>query len=312
MRKRHLPTIAITFLATAAIALAVIPLSANAASNTHQSTHMRKPLTTTHEPHFYWSRNYKAPQAPGAGNNLVYNGGPVMEGTTQAYLIFWEPTGSTVSATYNSLIERYFADVNGSGLYANNSQYTDSTGNAPTGVNLAGTWVDTSPYPSSSLQDSDVQNEVTNAMNTNSWTADNTHIFFVYTALNENICSGSQCSFSTFCAYHNYFGTNTIYAAMPYDGTDLSGCGPLPNGSPNSDAAADAEISTTSHEEMEAATDPLITAWIDSSGQEIGDKCAYNYGQTNSDGSNVNWNSNPYIVQQEWDNAQSGCVLTGP
>ena len=55
-----------------------------------------------------------------------------------------------------------------------------------------------------------------------------------------------------------------------------------------------------------------MNAWLDSSGQEIGDKCAWSFGTTNTDGSNVNWNGNPYLVQQEWDNAQSGCVLTGP
>ena len=80
----------------------------------------------------------------------------------------------------------------------------------------------------------------------------------------------------------------------------------------NSDQAADETINVTSHEQMEAATDPLLNAWLDSSGQEIGDKCAWTFGTTNADGSNVNWNGNPYLVQQEWDNAQSGCVLTGP
>lgn len=271
------------------------------------------PDANTHHPHFFKSRHVALPHiAQAAGNNLVYNGGPVMAGTMQAYLIFWEPSASFVSASYNSLIQRYFNDVGSSGLYRNNTQYTDTTGNAPNNAVLAGTWVDTTPYPSTTLQDSDIQNEVSNALSTNGWTPDITSMFFVFTAKGENICDSGSCSFSQFCAYHNYFGTNTIYAAMPYDGTDLQGCGPLPSGSPNNDTDADAEISTISHEQMEAATDPLITGWIDSSGQEIGDKCAYNYGQTASDGSNENWNGNPYIVQQEWDNAQSGCVQTGP
>ncbi|MBV9616841.1 MAG: hypothetical protein JO031_15410 [Ktedonobacteraceae bacterium] len=267
----------------------------------------------SHQPHFFKSTYVQYSDAvPAASNNLTYNGGPVMAGTMQAYLIFWEPSGSYVSPSYNSLIQRYFNDVGGSGLYHNNTQYTDSSGNAPSNVTLAGTWVDTTPYPSTTLQDSDIQNEVSNALSTNGWAPAITNMFFVFTAKSENICDSGSCSFSQFCAYHNYFGTNTIYAAMPYAGTDLQGCGPLPAGSPNNDADADAEISTTSHEQMEAATDPLLSAWIDSGGQEIGDKCAYNYGQTASDGSNENWNGHPYIVQQEWDNAQSGCVQTGP
>jgi hypothetical protein len=269
--------------------------------------------TNTHQPHFFKSRYMASSNArQAASNNLVYNGGPVMAGTMQAYLIFWEPAGSFVSASYNSLIQRYFNDVGSSGLYQNNTQYTDTSGNAPNNTTLAGTWVDTAPYPSTTLQDADIQNEVSNALSTNGWTSGITNMFFVFTAKSENICASGSCSFSQFCAYHNYFGTDTIYAAMPYDGTDPQGCGPLPSGSPNSDADADAEISTTSHEQMEAATDPLISAWIDSSGQEIGDKCAYNYGQTASDGSNENWNGDPYIVQQEWDNMRNGCVQAGP
>lgn len=278
-----------------------------------QAVKAAHPDAKTHQPHFFTSKHTLHPNARlAAAANLVYNGGPVMTGTMQAYLIFWEPSGSFVSASYNTLIQRYFNDVGSSGLYHNNTQYTDSSGNAPNNATLAGSWVDTAPYPSTTLQDSDIQNEVSNALSTNGWTPGITTMFFVFTAKSENICASGSCSFSQFCAYHNYFGTNTIYAAMPYDGTDPQGCGPLPAGSPNSNADADAEISTTSHEQMEAATDPLISAWADSSGQEIGDKCAYNYGQTASDGSNENWNSHPYIVQQEWDNAQSGCVQAGP
>lgn len=291
----------------------VLALAVGVFTPASASAHVAVPSAKHHHAHFFLSRHAKKSHAIlAASDNLNYGGGSVMAGTMQAYAIFWEPSGSSVSLSYNSLVSRYFGDVGGNGIYNNNSQYTDSSGNAPSNAMLAGSWVDTAAYPSSTLQDSDIQNEVTNAMNVNGWTPSITTMFFVFTARDENICMQGQCSFSTFCAYHNYFGSNTIYAAMPYDGTDLQGCGPLPNGSPNGDVDADAEISTTSHEQMEAATDPLLNAWTDSSGQEIGDKCAYSYGSTNSDGSNENWNGNPYIVQQEWDNAQDTCVQSGP
>ena len=196
-----------------------------------------------------------------------------MAGTAQVYAIFWEPTGSFVSANYNSLILRYFGDVGSTGLYANNTQYTDSTGAAPSKAVLAGSWVDTSAYSSRTLQDSDIQNEVTNAQNVNGWTSDITHVFFVFTAQNETICSGSECSFTTFCGYHSFFGTNTIYAAMPYVG-GVQGCN-TPS-SPNNDDA-DSTINVASHEQMESATDPLLNAWTDASGQEIGDKCNFTF-----------------------------------
>jgi hypothetical protein len=245
-----------------------------------------------------------------SSNNLVYHNGPVMRGTMTTYAIFWEPGGSYVSPTYNSLILRYFQDVGGSPLYHNNTQYTDTSGQAPGNSVLGGSWVDTSSYPSSTLSDAQIQAEVSKAMSANGWTASLTHMFFVFTARGENICVSGSCSFTTFCAYHSYFGSNTIYAAMPYTGTNLSACG-VPS-SPNNDIDADSTINVTSHEHMEAATDPLLNAWYDRQGYEIGDKCAWNFGTISSNGGNVTWNGHSYIVQKEWDNHVSGCVLSGP
>jgi hypothetical protein len=243
------------------------------------------------------------------GSNLSYHGGPVMAGTANAYAIFWEPTGSFVSPTYNSLITRYFGDIGGSSLYHNNTQYTQSGGGFASNAVFAGSWVDTAAYPSGTLQDSDVQNEVAHAQQVNGWQTSLNNVFFVFTAKNENICAFGVCSFSYFCAYHSNFG-NTLYAAMPYTGTNLAACGV--SHSPNGDVDADSTINVTSHEQIEAATDPLGTAWYDRSGNEIGDKCAWNFGPLNSQGGDVSWNGHAYYVQKEWDNHVSGCVLSGP
>lgn len=299
------------------------PLSASAAAHT---AHKAKP-------HFFWKKgHYQSRQIgnrhsqAGSATNLVYNGGPVQAGTAQVFAVFWEPTGTFVDASYNDLLKRYFGDVGSSPLYHNNTQYTDSTGKAPQNSTLGGTWVDTAAYPTPAgagvpvIFDADIQNEVTHAMSVNSWTAGVNHIFFVFLSLNEYLCIDStlqQCSAPAggFCAYHDAFGATSspvIYAAMPYDGNDLAGCYAL-SSSPNNDPAADAEISTTSHEQIEAATDPEPpSGWIDANGQEIGDKCAYVYGTLNADGSNVNWNGHAYVVQSEWDNAVSNCVFSGP
>ncbi len=299
--RRYLVLSVLTLCAILSVSL-IMPFTANAAVR-HSAQ--------ASQPHFLWAR-HGAKGFASAGTNLTYNGGPVMAGTMHVYAIFWEPTGSYVSSSYNGLIQRYFGDVGSSGLYHNNTQYADSTGGVASNAVLAGSWVDTAAYPSMTLQDSDIQNEVNNAMNVNGWAPSMSTMFFVFLAYGENLCTSGYCSFSQFCAYHNTFSTNTIYAAMPYDGTSLQGCGPLPNGNPNGDADTDAEISTISHEQIEAATDPLLSAWYDSSGNEIGDKCNFVYGNTNSDGSNENWNGHPYIVQEEWDNAQSACVQAGP
>ncbi len=237
--------------------------------------------------------------------------GVFLETKANAYAIFWEPTGSYVSPTYNSLIRRYFGDVGGSPLYHNNTQYTQTGGGFPNNAVLAGSWVDTAAYPSKTLSDAQVQGEVTHAKGVNHWSSSIDNVFFVFTAKGENICDGSSCSFTSFCAYHGYFGSNTLYAAMPYTGTNLSACGV--STSPNHDFDADSTINVTSHEQMEAATDPLLNAWYDLAGYEIGDKCAWIFGPTNQYGGDVTWNGHTYEVQKEWDNHLSrGCVLSGP
>ena len=292
-------------LALVLAAMMMVPMNASAASNVSAKSHPRH-----HHPHIFYHRGYgRKGGIYAGGNDLNYGGGPVMGGTVNAYAIFWEPTGN-VSANYNSLILRYFGDVGGSGLYQNNTQYTDSSGDVPSNAALAGSWVDNSAYPESPLLDSDIQNEVTNAQNVNGWSSSIDNIFFVFTEAGQDICTDStysECASNTFCAYHNYFGTDTIYAVMPYAAS--FSCNP--GSSPNNDDA-DQTINVTSHEQMEAATDPLLNAWTDSSGQEIGDKCAWQFGPLNPDGSDVNWNGDPYIVQEEWDNNAGGCVLTGP
>src|ERR1700681_2057736 len=74
-----------------------------------QAVRAAHPDASTHLPHFFKSRYALGSNAKlAASNNLVYNGGPVMAGAMHAYLIFWEPTGSFVSDSYNSLIQRYF------------------------------------------------------------------------------------------------------------------------------------------------------------------------------------------------------------
>lgn len=274
-------------------------------------------------------RSQSRTHAPTDG--LLYNGGPVMQTGTVTYAIFWEPatlqdsTSTSVSATYNSLLQSYFNDIGGSGLYNVNTQYYDNiNGHIQNSSSFGGAWVDTSAYPASGctdsatpgdcLTDAQIEAEVTNAMTANSWTGGLNHLFFVFTSKGEGSCfdsSSTACAFTDYCAYHSAFGSNNdpiVYANMPYTGTYLNACGV--DSSPNNDFDADSTINVTSHEHMEATTDPLLNAWYDAEGEEIGDKCAWNFGSVNLDSNTANehWNSDYYITQQEWSNALDGCT----
>src|SRR5579885_550499 len=302
-RSRVLLTLLSILLVLACALVIMVPLGAGAFSRQSGTTQR----SSSHAPHLFIRHKTKAQMLQQLGNNLNYGGGPVIAGTMHVYAIFWEP-GNNVSANYNNLIKRYFGDVGSSPLYQINAQYTQTGGGFASNTNLAGSWVDTGAYPESPLLDSDIQNEVTHAQQANGWQSSINNVFFVFTGRGENLCFDSlqsQCASNTFCAYHNFFGSNTIYAAMPYAAS--FSCNP--GSSPNNDDA-DQTINVTSHEQMEAATDPLLNAWTDSSGNEIGDKCAWTFGPLNGQGADVVWNNNPYIVQQEWDNNTSSCRLT--
>jgi hypothetical protein len=277
---------------------------------------------------------------------MVYHTGPIMP-TVAAYTIFWIPPGRAVSAQYRSLLNRYFQDIGGSKFYAITSQYYQEPPrqyiqNVST---LAGTWVDTAPYPNGGLYpfdfvyQNDIRQEVQRAIAINGWPSGGYNVmFFVFTAMGVESCvdNGSVCTPGAaqyfnqpggYCAYHSAYGTvNTpvIYANMPYDATWGASCASM-TGYPN-DPDSDIEISTTSHEHFESVTDPVFYqdavgfhyGWTDPDGGsgEIGDKCAYRYGAEQGDGANVILNGHRYIAQQEWSNAAfngtafSGCALS--
>lgn len=262
---------------------------------------------------------------------LLYHHGSVMRTTSTTYAIFWEPsrlqdgTATHISPAYNSLIERYFKDVGGSGLYNVNTRYFDTKGKIENNSTFGGAWIDTSPYPASKCRssytphgciiDSQIQAEVMKAMKVNKWTNGSTHLFFVFTSWGEGSCADSAsdyCSFSTYCAYHSFYTVNhqdVLYANMPYTATKPRDC--AVRTSPNHDIDADSTINVTSHEHMESVTDPYINAWYDTSYNEIGDKCAWTFGKLVLDGgkANVEWNNHYYVVQQEWSDARTTCTL---
>jgi hypothetical protein len=272
-------------------------------------------------------------------SNLLYHGGPVMQKMSNTYAIFWEPNKlqngdpAFVAQGYNAGIIRYFKDVGGQGLYNINTQYYQVVGGQQQNIKnvstFAGSWVDTQSYPASGcndpatpgncLSDAQIRAEVTHAQQVNGWSGSPTNGFFVFTSGGEGSCfgSGGSCAFTTYCGYHGFF-SGTMYANMPYGATHTAAprlrifctrTGLFPN-----QRDLDMETNILSHEHIEMVTDPALNAWYDSSGQEIGDLCVYNYGTRDEDNGKANqdWNGHFYLLQQEWDNHISGCAQDGP
>jgi hypothetical protein len=270
----------------------------------------------------------QAAKLAGAGGNLAYHNGPVMH-TNTVYAIYWIPSGYSVSANYQSVINGFFQNVAAdsgktSNVYYSDTQYTDkTTGNILYSSTLAGSVVDTNPFPANGcsdsyttvcLSDAQLQTELQKVMSANGWTGGSTKLYFIFTPENVGSCAGSSCAFSQFCAYHSWIGSGssaTMYANQPYASFVPAACdsGQHPNGDD-----ADATINVVSHEHNEAVTDPQGSAWYDRRGYENGDKCAWNFGTATGSTSFGQYNQSigtgKYYLQQEWSNATSKCVLT--
>jgi len=269
--------------------------------------------------------------------NLTSHHGPVMHSVT-SYAIFWLPSGyhfdtptidqnypNASDANYEALVAQYLRDLSNTAYYSIVQQYTDSSGASGPVTSLGGSWVDTTAYPNSEgtranpLQDSDLQAEVTKAMNTNSWPAgNNSSVFFVLTGHNVFGCAGSSCSYSSYCAYHSAFqaanGQNVIYAVVPNPGNGNAGSclATAASGaaSPNSGAFADSAVNLVAHEGFEAVTDPVFNGWYyQDTDHEIGDECVWKFGPLAGDGSDITLNSHRYLVQKMWNNKSGGCYI---
>jgi len=269
------------------------------------------------------------PHGAAATSNLLYHNGPVMH-TNTVYAIYWIPAGYSVQSGYQSLIDGYFQNVaHDSGLQSNvyysDTQYYDTVnGNILYSSALGGAINDTDPYPANGcrdrythtcLSDAQLQSEITHVVTANKLPTGLGTEYFLFTPKNVGSCDGHYCAYSYFCAYHSNIGSGStaiLYANMPYAAYVYNACGS--GESPNNNDA-DSTINVTSHEHNETITDPLGTAWFDSSGYEDGDKCAWNFGTPLGGAAGAEYNQviggAHYYLQQEWSNHSSGCVLTG-
>jgi hypothetical protein len=237
------------------------------------------------------------PAAGAAVGNMTYHGGPVQH-VQKVFTVFWIP-GSAFPAGYQTTINQFVQDLNGSPFYAINSQYGDGSANISRTVLFGGTWLDTvNAFPNTALSYADLLDEVNRAKAANGWTSDANSYFQVYTPAGITSAAGGGI-----CGLHWFANPAIGQILFPQPGC-FPGA-PYPNGS-----TVDAAINTSSHEIFEAVTDPLGNAWyFQNVSGENGDLCNFTFGPRAANGSNTFLNGRPYLVQQEWSNAASGCVL---
>jgi len=192
-------------------------------------------------------------------------------------------------------------------------------------LDTSGIYADNSGY-NACLDDDQVIAETDSVVTAHRLPQDLAHIYVMFlpkhvescfyagsTTTADNFCTINHQPSAAYCAYHSQAPSGTVYANLAFPiyqspvgftcGTEKNfGAIQTPNGNPD----ADTEVSPTSHEIMEAITDPdTSTGWYDSSGYENGDECAYVFGTTQgTPGKFYNQviNHRHYLTQEEFSN----------
>ncbi|HEU0026307.1 MAG TPA: hypothetical protein VFQ25_04260 [Ktedonobacterales bacterium] len=308
--KALIGTLAGAGIVAAALALALGPLApaAAAAKTDGMATHNMGIKGA--------AKNIKAATAP-----LTYGGGPV-ETTPSVYIVYWGSqwvsgfsTGGYTSAQAQTYMQDFFGNVGGSSWNNIDAQYcqgvavgTINCGSSGTHITnsvgqLKGVWTDGSNLPKRITQ-SGIASEAAKAVSHFGFDPNATYMVFTPSG-------HSMSGFKTqWCAWHSSTssGGNTIaYGYIPYIPDAAGNCGMnFVNSTNNSygNGYFDGFSIVGGHEYAEAQTDPHPSSgWVDSSGAENGDKCAWSSLSTN-----ITLGSHFYAVQPIWSNATGGCA----
>jgi hypothetical protein len=228
-----------------------------------------------------------------SGGPLIDHGGTVLP-ASHVYT-FWWGTQSAFPSDAKTGIAAMFEGLNGSALLSVANQYMRG---GSTTTSYVSSYDDTSSSPPTrSPSTSTIANEACHVINANGLTPDPDALYLVYTS--------NFPGHTSYCAWHSNGtcnGVNIKVAYMP-NTTGIAGCDPGNLYNCNSYSQGTRSLANvSSHEYMETLTDADANAWYDSSGSEIGDKCAWQFNGC------ANLKSGSWMLQEEWSNSAGGCV----
>jgi len=271
-----------------------------------------------------------AVQSASTSNDLYYHGGVGgigVETAPKIYLVLWgsqwtnnDPSGE------ESILSDFYSGVGGSSWLNSVTQYcqgvasgtvscrgTGTPAGNPSGI-IAGVWYDNASSAPSKPRQSQIAAEAVRAASHFGHTTAGSNVSVQYVIATSHGHNASGFG-SQYCAWHSSTSSNygnIAYTNMPYITDAGASCGANFNGlGPNAGITI-----VGGHEMAETITDQFPSGgWLDSSGAENGDKCAWiSSGQGAS--ADVNTSNGSYPVQSLWSNAfnsgSGGCVLSYP
>ena len=245
----------------------------------------------------------------GGSTNLTYHNGPIQT-APKTYVVYWGSawSGSGDPDGMAAYLNSFLGHVGGTSWNATVTQYYQTNPSANVGNpkgNFGGSYIDSTSNPPSSPTQSQMAAEAAKAASHfNDFSVNAEYVVAMPTGI-------SPSGFKTqYCAYHTSTsaGGGTIsWTNLPYLPDAGSGCGA---GSVTGSVLDGVSI-VEGHEMAESETDPQPSSgWVDGSGAEIGDKCAWVNLQ------NTNLNGTSFPTQPLWSNAANsgagGCVQSYP
>jgi hypothetical protein len=240
------------------------------------------------------TRAVRGGQTQSKVNPLVDHGGKILTAST-TYAIFWG-TPSQFPSDEETAMPILLKGFGGSHYLGIAGQYMRG---ASIGSTYVRSFVDTSAPPKHQPATSTIVAEVASVLSANGLAPDPNGIYFVFT---------SNDPVQSYCAWHaaGPIGTTTVQVAYMPNTDGMAGCDPagLYTGANNYTSGTQSIADSVAHEFMESVTDAVpVSAWADKNGAEIGDKCNFTY-----NGVVTLHNGSTWKLQQEWSNADTGCI----
>lgn len=262
------------------------------------------------------------------GSNLYYHGGVGgvgVETNPKVYLVLWGSQWSNDPSGEEGILVNFFKGVGGSSWENSTTQYCQGVASGTVSCKGAGqaagnqsdrfaaAWYDNSASAPRRPSQSQLAAEAVKAAKFfgNTSASSNASVQYVIATAHGNNASG----FGTqYCAWHSStsssYGT-IAYTNLPYITDAGASCGANFNG-----LGANAGITIVEgHEMSESVTDQFPNGgWLDSSGEENGDKCAWISSGQGASAKVTFPNGSSFPVQSLWSNAfnsgAGGCVLS--
>ena len=235
----------------------------------------------------------RAGAAKWSSDDLEDLGGPVIADAS-IYAIWWG-NQSSFPPDQMSGIDALLSGLGGSPYLATVDQYVRTP---PAKATFVGHLMETSPSPTHSPSTQELVDKVCQVLADARQVPNVNALYLVFT-------DGFPDP-SDFCVFHDVgscSGGQKIHIAyLPNlanapqcDPGDLFHCNGLSEGTR-------AVANVTAHEVIEMITDPDLNAWVDRTGEEIADKCNFQFGSC------VTLGSAKWQVQKQWSNADHGCI----